>query len=383
MPLTHLKSIPLSVPAGYAVSHGSMTADDQRIYLAADHDTQPRMLVFDMDGTRRTVAEFNIVKLPDGRAFDAIALDADNLYLLSTNPAFVLTADIYPYAKRGTARVSFPLEVVSDDVQSPFEQVRGAVFLSGTVGSRSTSPHFREVTRSEFVLFLSQSVGEGAVSAARFMPNGSYDPGSFTGLAGVGGIRGATLAENRIYLLTDTELVALDRGFAPVAADTVPLHEDNSDPVAVGWNGSAALVYDRDGSIFFYGAEQPIAAPPPEQAPAQFIGFAHLLEQFDVVRVATDGALTPLAIDVGALRRVTASQIDVSGTVDIATQLSNFTIAFEVPIPYVEQGDFIVPNSGATAENPPQHLPPGTKYEVLGFRGGGPTYKQVLYCIER
>ena len=40
-------------------------------------------------------------------------------------------------------------------------------------------------------------------------------------------------------------------------------------------------------------------------------------------------------------------------------------------------------NTGATDENPPGHLLAGTKYEVLGFRGGGAAYKQVLHCVLR
>ena len=380
MALSYFKSIPLVLPEGYTISTGAMAADYRRIYFAADHLTQPRMLTFDMDGIRSELSEFDIVSLPDDRTFDAVALDDDNLYLFSTNPAFIVTADIYPYSKRGNAGVTFAMEVISDDVNHPFETVRGAAFLSGVVGSRGTSPHFREVTRSEIVVILQQTVGAEPVSAARFMPNGSYDAGSFMTLAGVGRVRGATLAGNRMYLLTETALIALDRGFAQVAADRIELHRDNTDPVAVGWNGNAALVYDRAGMIYFYGAEQPVPPTDRSQAPAQFTGFSHLLEPFDVARMGADGSLTVLAVNADALRRHTATQIDVSGTVDIATQLSNYTIAFEVPIPAIEIGDYIFPNTGTT---PPEQLPAGTKYEVLGFRGGGANYKQVLHCVRR
>ena len=80
-----------------------MTADSRRVYFAAAHATQPMMLIYDMDGGRQEAAEFNIHALGAGRSFDAIAHDAENLYLMSNSPGLGSIADVYPYSKLGTA----------------------------------------------------------------------------------------------------------------------------------------------------------------------------------------------------------------------------------------------------------------------------------------
>ena len=80
-----------------------MTADSRRVYFAAAHDSQPMMLIYDMDGGRQEAAEFNIHSLGADRSFDAIAHDAENLYLVSNSPGLGSIADVYPYSKLGTA----------------------------------------------------------------------------------------------------------------------------------------------------------------------------------------------------------------------------------------------------------------------------------------
>ena len=63
------------------------------------------------------------------------------------------------------------------------------------------------------------------------------------------------------------ESVALDRGFAYVSSENVAVN--GLDPVSVGWNGNALLVYDA-GVVDFYGGEQPALASVPSMPPRQY-----------------------------------------------------------------------------------------------------------------
>ena len=122
-----------------------------------------------------------------------------------------------------------------------------------------------------------------------------------------------------------------------------------------------------------YGAEQPTAPTAPTTGQRQFRGFRKLIEQFDVVKMNTDGTLTVRAIDASALRQTTASQVD------LATQLNNFTIVFQETIPSIGIGDYIFPNTGATEGDTPTDLPAGTKYQVAGLQEAGNRYRQILF----
>ena len=77
------------------------------------------LLIYDMNGGRQEAAEFNIHALTAGRSFDAIAHDAENLYLVSNSPGLGSIADVLPYSKLGTAGRRFALEGIPDN--SPFE----------------------------------------------------------------------------------------------------------------------------------------------------------------------------------------------------------------------------------------------------------------------
>ena len=63
--------------------------------------------------------------------------------------------------------------------------------------------------------------------------------------------RGMTLAGNQVFVLDATRILALDRGFAYVASENVAV--TSADPVSVGWNGNALLVYDDGSVVDFYG----------------------------------------------------------------------------------------------------------------------------------
>ena len=105
MPLSYLKHTEFMIPTGYSVGRGSMTADSRRVYFAAAHDSQPMMLIYDMDGGRQEAAEFNIHALGAGRSFDAIAHDAENLYLVSNSPGLGSIADVYRRTRSWGQRV--------------------------------------------------------------------------------------------------------------------------------------------------------------------------------------------------------------------------------------------------------------------------------------
>ena len=66
MALAYLKQTNFVVPTGYTINRGAMTADSRRVYFAAAHDSQPMMLIYDMDGGRPEEAEFNIHALGAG-----------------------------------------------------------------------------------------------------------------------------------------------------------------------------------------------------------------------------------------------------------------------------------------------------------------------------
>ena len=249
MPLSYLKHTEFMIPTGYSVGRGSMTADSRRVYFAAAHATQPMLLIYDMNGGRQEAAEFNIHALGAGRSFDAIAHDAENLYLVSNSPGLGSLADVFPYSKLGTAGRRFALEGIADNLNSTFEAVKGAVFLN-----------------EEIVVLLQRTVGSARLSMARFRPDGSYVQNSFSvlGLPSDADPRGMTLAGNQVFVLDTARILALDRGFAYVSSENVAVN--SLDPVSVGWNGNALLVYDA-GVVDFYGGEQPALASVPSMPP--------------------------------------------------------------------------------------------------------------------
>ena len=341
-----------------------MTADSRRVYFAAAHDSHPMMLIYDMDGSRQEAAEFNIHALGAGRSFDAIAHDAENLYLVSNSPGLGSIADVYPYSKLGTAGRRFALEGIADNLNSTFEAVKGAVFLN-----------------EEIVVLLQRTVGEARLSISRFRTNGSYVQNSFSvlGTPSDAAPRGMTLAGNQVYLLDATRILALDRGFAYVASENVAVN--SLDPVSVGWNGNALLVYDA-GVVDFYGGEQPALASVPSMPPRQYRSraFKKYEETLDVMKRNADGTLMKRGVGVKGLRFSTIEEVYVSESADLTTQLKLFTIILLRPLPDIEVDDFIFRNTGATEGNPPMDLPP-ERYQVKGFGEWGDRYKQVLYCV--
>ena len=341
-----------------------MTADSRRIYFAAAHATQPMMLIYDMNGGRQEAAEFNIHALGADRSFDAIAHDAENLYLVSNSPGLGSIADVYPYSKLGTAGRRFALEGIADNLGSAFEAVKGAIFLN-----------------EEIVVLLQRTVGAARLSMARFRPDGSYVQNSFSvlGIPSEADPRGMTLAGNQVFVLDATRILALDRGFAYVASENVAV--TSADPVSVGWNGNALLVYD-DGRIDFYGGEQPTLVSVPSMPPRQYRSraFKKYEETLDVMKRNADGSLMKRGIGVKGLRFSTIEEVYVTESADLTTQLRLFTIILLRPLPEIEVDDFIFRNTGATEESPPMDLPP-ERYQVKGFGEWGDRYKQVLYCV--
>ena len=361
MSLSYLKQTTFTIPSGYTINRGAMTADSRRVYFAAAHDSQPMMLIYDMDGGRQETAEFNIHRLRAGRSVDAIAHDAENLYLVSNSPGLGSIADVYPYSKLGTAGRQFALEGIPDN--SPFEAVRGAIFLN-----------------DEIVVLLQRTVGEARLSISRFRTNGSYVQDSFNVLGTPSEVdpRGMTLAGNWVYLLDAARVLALDRGFAYVSSENVAV--TSADPVSVGWNGNALLVYD-DGSIDFYGAELQPVSKAPARLPRQYRSraFRKYEEMLDVVKRNADGTLVKRGIGVKGLRYSTIEEVYVPGSTDLTTFINLHTIIPQYPMPEIEVDDFIFGNMGATEDSPPVELP-AERYQVKGFGEWG-GYKQVLYCV--
>ena len=367
MALSYLKQTTFTIPSGYTIARGAMTADSQRVYFAASHATQPQMLIYDMAGDRQETAEFKIHALGTNRSFDAVAIDAENLYLMSSSDALGVLADVFPYSKLGTAGRRFALEGLTDDLDSLFEEVRAAVFLN-----------------NEIVALMQRTVGEERLSIARFRPDGSYVPNSFTvlGTPVDADPRGMTLAGNQVFILDDDRLLALDRGFTYVPTENVVANLSNMDPVSAGWNGNAALVYDDAGSVYFYGAEQTALPTTPARLPRQYRSraFRKYEETLDIVKRNAGGSLMKRGIGVKGLRFSTIEEVYVSDSADLTTLVNLFTIIPQYPMPEIEVDDFIFGNMGATEANPPTDLP-AEKFQVKGFGEWGNRYKQVLYCV--
>ena len=362
MALSYLKQTAFPIPSGYTIARGAMTADTQRVYFAADHATEPQMLIFDMDGVRQETAEFNINALTEGRSFDAIAHDAENLYLVSNSPGLGSIADIYPYSKLGTAGRPFALEGIPGN--SPFEAVRGAIFLN-----------------DEIVVLMQRTVGERRLSIARFRPDGAYVENSLSvlGLPVDVDPRGMTLAGNWIYVLDASKALALDRGFAYVEVENVAVN--SAAPVSVGWNGNALLVY-HEGNVDFYGTEQQAAPAKQARLPRQYRSrsFRKHEETLDIVKRNADGSLTQRGIGIKGLRYSTLEETYVRDSNDLTTFINLHTIIPQYPMPDIEVDDFAFGNMGATEDSPPTELPP-ERYQVKGLGKWG-RYKQVLYCVQ-
>lgn len=365
MTLEYLKQIGFIIPSGYTVATGAMTADSRRVYFAASHPTQPTMLIYDMEGVRQEASEFNIHALSVDRSFDAVANDVDNLFLISNSPSVGVLADVYPYSKTGTAGRGFALEGIPDDFESPFEEVRGAVFLN-----------------EEIVVLLCCTVTAPRLSIARFKPDGAYVPQSFTrlGIPSDTDPRGMSLAGTRVFVLGNTHLLALDRGFAYVPSENIGLRNPN--PVSVGWNGSALLVYDRD-LVDFYGGEQPVMPKTPSKPKRQYRSraFKKYEETLDVVKRNADGLLTTRGIAVKGLHYSSLEEVYLSDSPDLTRLVQIETIILRYPIPEIEVDDFIFKNTGATPDNPSTEIP-GETLQVKGFDQWGNQYKQVLYCVQ-
>ena len=280
---------------------------------------------------------------------------------MSNSPALGVLADVFPCSKLGPAGRRFALEGIPDN--SPFEAVRGAIFLN-----------------DEIVLLLQRTVGDARLSIARFRTNGAYVDHSFNvlGLPSDVDPRAMTLAGNWVYLLDAARVLALDRGFAYVASENVAV--TSADPVSVGWNGNALLVYD-DGSIDFYGAELQAVSAAPTRLPRQYRSRAlrKYEEMLDVVKRNADGTLVKRGVGVKGLRYSTIEEVYVPGSTDLTTFINLHTIIPQYPMPEIEVDDFIFGNMGATEDNPPVELP-AERYQVKGFGEWG-GYKQVLYCV--
>ena len=362
MALSYLKQTAFAIPSGYTIARGAMTADTRRVYFAAAHATEPQMLIYDLDGGRQEAAEFNINALTGDRSFDAIAHDAENLYLVSNSPGLGSIADVYPYSKLGTAGRRFALEGIPDN--SPFEAVRGAIFLN-----------------DEIVVLMQRTVGEAQLSIARFRPDGAYVENSFSvlGLPVETDPRGMALAGNWVYVLDGAQALALDRGFAYVEVENVAV--TSADPVSVGWNGNALLVY-ATGAIDFYGAEQQATPAARARLPRQYRSrsFRKYEETLDIVKREAGGSLTPRGIGIKGLRYSTLEEVYVRDSNDLTTFINLHTIIPQYPMPEVEVDDFVFGNMGATEDSPPVELPP-ERYQVKGLGEWG-GYKQVLYCVQ-
>ena len=393
MSFSYLKQVSLTIPNGYTIPKGAMTAQSDKIYFAAAHATQPMMLVYDMDGNK--IDEFTIYQPKAGQTFNAIAIDDENLYIISSSSAFQLTGEVHPYSKRGIARQSFDLEPVPDDINNTFQKIQGAIYIpSPPVGGTASSPHFRGGTDDSIVIVTQLTIGEGGHSVARFSPSGDYLNESFfplsTGpgsqlLGNIEEICGATVARNHIFLLSASRILAFDRGFAYTStADIAPLNSANDSPVAIGWNGNAILVYDNGGKLFFYGEEQPAIPTTVSKFNPQYRGraFRHLEEPFDIIKMNTGGGITVKGTaKMGVKQSITAQGV-LGSAIDLTTQVANYTIVLEYPILELEEDDYIVPNSGATDDDPPDVLAAGEKYQIKSIEGAGIRYKQVLYCIQ-
>lgn len=367
MTMPYLKHIPITIPHGYTVGRRAMTASSERIYFAAAHPTQSKMLVYDQNGADIEAERFNIIQLPAGRSYDALAIDDVNLYLFSNTPALGITANVYTYSKRGVAGQAFDLEGIGDDVQSPYQRVQGALILN-----------------DEIVVVLRRRVGAVRLAIARFKPNGEYIANSFLVLTTppdfIGTpIGGAALADNRVFLLA-SQLYGYDRGFAYIASESVALHPQNTDALTLGWNGSSVLVYDRAGEMFFYGAEQPTTPVSPTLAPAQYTGLRDSEEQFDIVKIEADSTLTPRAINVPGLKQTTTAEVGAEDSIDLTLSDDRFTIVLRHPIFEIEIDDYIYLNAGVTPENPPTGLPAGERLQVKAWSAAG-MLKQILYCV--
>ena len=368
MALEYLKETTFTIPSGYTIAQGAMTADSRRVYFAASHATQPQMLVYDMDGDRQETAEFGVIDLGTAQTYDAIAYDAENLYLVSNSPALGTVADVYPYTQDGIAGRQFALETIADDIDSLFEEVRGAAWIN-----------------DEIVVLLERTVRDARFSVARFKADGSYVQDSFVvlGLPSDADSRSMVLAGQTVFVLDDTRLLALDRGFGYQPGENVALESGNSSPVSGGWNGNAVLVYDSAGAVYFYGTEQVTATATTSMAKAQYRSraFRKHEETFDVLKRNGDGTVTARSIAIKALRHSTIEDVFVDESADLNTPLQVHTIIPKYPINDIELDDYFYDNTGATEDDPPTVLG-ATGYQVKGFGEWGRRSKQMLYCVQ-
>ena len=87
MPLEYLKQTTFPIPTGYTIAKGAMTADSRRVYFAASHATQPKLLIYDMDGNRQEQQSLTSTSSQGTGHLMRSLIDAENLYLLSNSPA--------------------------------------------------------------------------------------------------------------------------------------------------------------------------------------------------------------------------------------------------------------------------------------------------------
>ena len=291
-----------------------------------------------------------------------------NDFVRSYVPKGVPNGEFAKYLKRALGHWKWkqfdtPNKGIADNLNSTFEAVKGAVFLN-----------------EEIVVLLQRTVGKARLSMARFRPDRSYVSNSFSvlGIPSEADPRGMTLAGNQVFVLDAARILALDRGFAYVASENVAV--TSLDPVSVGWNGNALLVYD-DGSVDFYGGQQQGLPTTPVKLPRQYRSraFRKYEEMLDVVKRNADGTLVKRGIGVKGLRYSTIEEVYVADSTDLTTFINLHTIIPQYPMPEIEVDDFIFGNMGATDDNPPMELP-AERYQVKGFGEWG-GYKQVLYCV--
>ena len=402
MPLAHFRTTPIQIPSGYTINNSLNVAESSNLYFAAiDSDrsnpTHPaRILAFDMAGTRVSGSEFNIYEPPTNESFATLVLEQQNFYIILNNTSLQFLGRVRPYTKSGIASLPFDLEPITDNIYTDFEEVQAAIFVTTPRFTGATNRlHFEPSSTDALELITKRTVSPRALSVARYTLTGSYIPDSFLELdlpsdidltpsttnPNPPEIHGAVLGGNYIYILIGNKIIGFDRAFSYLQSETINLDTSNTDPKSLSWNGNALIVYDGSGNLFFYGSEQITQPIRTEDLPRQFRGFRKMRESFDVVRQENDRSLLVHATAMDGLRQTLTAQTGITPSVDLQTQLNNFTIVLEYPIPELQIDDYIVPNTGATTQNPPTILDSGEKYQVKGIQEAGKQYKQILYCI--
>lgn len=380
--LPYLKKVDLQdFPAGALTWYDCMTSTPDRHYIVTN-GSSARILVYDMEGNRQTSEE---IALGDsGNSSDTwysgITVYGNNIYLVRSLP---FSNNYYPiqvvvYSKTGVAGTGFTW----NGVQHRQPMNPSGMYFGGTtfriilVYDIYTGDFPFGLILTDYKKVVMSFSSSGAVGNYTILPS-EISRADSTCLA---------FGDNGFYIYSreDNKIYRTDANFGIISGDTITPETDNSRTFGMGWNGGAVCCFDEtDEAIYHYGVDPVVPVAVDVPSVKQYDGFKNWELRFDAVKPGTGSDISEVrGVNLPGLVESTASFVDLSTDVTIATQTASVTIILKNTLPSIEIGDvlFINNRTGSAKTEDPSALPSSGQMRVEGQLTVGNKRRQGLIC---